>query len=64
MSLDILLRSQEETPPFYPGVNACFTAPLLEGDPLPLEKLSAAPPLGITLLATSLNRRGLAAARP
>lgn len=61
MSLDILLLSQEETHPFYAGVNAYFTAPLLEGEPLPLEKFSAAPPLGITLLATSLNRRGWAA---
>lgn len=61
MSLDILLLSQEETHPFYAGVNAYFTAPLFDGEPLPLEKFSAAPPLGITLLATALNRRGWAA---
>lgn len=61
MSTDILLLSQEETHPFYAGVNAYFTAPLLDGEPLPLEKFSAAPPLGITLLATELNRRGWAA---
>ena len=61
MSSDILLLSQEETHPFYAGVNAYFTAPLFEGEPLPLEKFSAAPPLGITLLATELNRGGWAA---
>jgi anaerobic magnesium-protoporphyrin IX monomethyl ester cyclase len=61
MSPDILLLSQEETHPFYAGVNAYFTAPLFEGEPLPLEKFSAAPPLGITLLAAGLNRRGWAA---
>lgn len=61
MSLDILLLSQEETHPFYAGVNSYFTAPLFEGEPLPLEKFSAAPPLGLTLLATELNRRGWAA---
>jgi p-methyltransferase len=58
--MKILLLSQEEPHPFYAGVHEYFTAPLLSGDPLPLEKLSV-PPLGITLLASALNERGFEA---
>ncbi len=59
--MDILLLSQEETHPFYAGVNAYFTAPLFSGPALSLEKFSAAPPLGITLLAAALRASGLTA---
>ncbi|OGR53422.1 MAG: hypothetical protein A2049_09305 [Elusimicrobia bacterium GWA2_62_23] len=58
--MKILLLSQEEPHPFYAGVHEYFTAPLLAGDPLPLEKFSV-PPLGVTLLASALNERGFEA---
>ena len=61
MQTDILLLSQEETHPFYSGVNSYFLAPLLAPPALPLKKFSAAPPLGITLLASALRREGFTA---
>ncbi len=57
--MDILLLSQDETHPFYAGVNAYFSAPVLEA--VGPRELLTAPPLGITLLATSLNSRGFKA---
>lgn len=56
---DLLLLSQEETSPFYSAVNSYFLEPLLEPPALPLEKFSAAPPLGLTLLASAARARGL-----
>lgn len=61
MTTDLLLLSQEETSPFYSAVNSYFLEPLLEPPALPLEKFSAAPPLGLTLLASAARARGLGA---
>ncbi|MDD2805257.1 MAG: radical SAM protein [Elusimicrobiales bacterium] len=60
MTTDLLLLSQEETHPFYSAVNSYFLEPLL-AEGLQLAKFSAAPPLGLTLLATAANARGLRA---
>ena len=61
MKTDLLLLSQEETHPFYSPVNSYFLEPLLAPPALPLGKFSAAPPLGLTLLATAANAAGLRA---
>jgi anaerobic magnesium-protoporphyrin IX monomethyl ester cyclase len=61
MTTDLLLLSQEETHPFYSAVNSYFLEPLFAPPSLPLDKFSAAPPLGLTLLATAANARGLRA---
>jgi radical SAM superfamily enzyme YgiQ (UPF0313 family) len=54
--MDILLLSQDETHPFYDGINAYFAVPLL--DAAGPRELFTTPPLGLTLLATRLNQLG------
>ena len=61
MTTDLLLLSQEELSPFYSAVNSYFLEPLLAPPALPLEKFSAAPPLGLTLLAAAARAQGLRA---
>jgi p-methyltransferase len=58
---DILLLSQEESHPFYRGINSYFHEALLGGTQADLGFFFKPPPLGITLLASHLNRNGFSA---
>lgn len=59
--MDILLLSQEEFHPFYRDINSYFHEAVKDNPRLEPGFFSKPPPLGITLLASHLNRNGLSA---
>lgn len=61
IAMDLLLLSQEESHPFYDGINSYFHEALLGGAQPDLGFFFKPPPLGITLLASHLNRNGFSA---
>lgn len=60
--MDMLLLSQEEFHPFYRDINSYFQEAILAGPHPDPGFFFKPPPLGITLLASHLNRNGLSAA--